>query len=155
MLDFSYVKECQDSFLQLGIPGTSCEIYYQREPVYRYANGFANIATQKPILPDTIFHAFSVTKLVTCTAALQLFERGKFLLDDPIGEYLPEYKQMYVNNEHGGVSIAKTPIRVVNYYATMFTFDCLHMCLTLLCGSSHVIQQLNTVTFYVLSSSGE
>ena len=34
--------------------------------------------------------------MITCTAALQLFERGKFLLTDPVSAYLPEFSDMTV-----------------------------------------------------------
>lgn len=43
------------------------------------------------LTPDALFRIFSMTKPVTVTAVLMLFEEGRFLLDDPIADYLPEF----------------------------------------------------------------
>ncbi|MCM3718994.1 serine hydrolase [Fictibacillus phosphorivorans] len=48
---------------------------------------------------DTIFDIASISKLFTTTAAMQLYEQGKFNLDDPVGMYIPEF------NENGKESV--------------------------------------------------
>ncbi len=40
---------------------------------------------------DTIVQIFSMTKPVTGVALMRLYERGKFKLDDPLSNYLPEF----------------------------------------------------------------
>lgn len=42
---------------------------------------------------DTIFDLASITKLFTTTAAMILYEEGKFDLDDPVATYIPEFAQ--------------------------------------------------------------
>lgn len=42
---------------------------------------------------DTIFDIASISKLFTTTAAMQLYEEGKFNLDDPVGKYIPEFNE--------------------------------------------------------------
>lgn len=42
---------------------------------------------------DTIFDIASISKLFTTTAAMKLYEQGKFNLDDPVGKYIPEFKE--------------------------------------------------------------
>jgi CubicO group peptidase (beta-lactamase class C family) len=46
----------------------------------------------KPMRPDAIFRICSMTKPITSVAVMMLYEEGRFLLDDPISMYLPEFK---------------------------------------------------------------
>lgn len=71
--------------------------------MYEDCFGVTDLETNKPISLDTIYRLFSMTKIVTCTAALMLFERGLFLLNDPLEEYLPEFKHplVYKRTEGG------------------------------------------------------
>jgi CubicO group peptidase (beta-lactamase class C family) len=68
------------------------------------------------ISADTIYRIHSMTKVITCTAALMLYERGLYLLNDPIADYLPEFNNMsvYRNNELGvrSKSAATRAIRI-------------------------------------------
>ena len=54
--------------------------------------------------------------MITCTAALQLYEKGAFLLTDPLYEYLPEYRNMQVafKDENGQAQLrdSQRPILV-------------------------------------------
>lgn len=45
---------------------------------------------------DSLFRIMSMTKAITSVAAMQLYERGEFLLDDPVEKYLPEFARMQV-----------------------------------------------------------
>jgi len=58
--------------------------------------GWRNVDARLPIERDTIFRIASMTKPVTSTAALMLFEEGRFALDDPITRWAPEFSQMRV-----------------------------------------------------------
>ena len=42
--------------------------------------------------PDAMFRICSMTKPITSVAVMMLYEEGRFLLDDPISKYLPEFK---------------------------------------------------------------
>lgn len=59
--------------------------------VYDKAFGYSNIETKKPLMTDDIFRIASQTKAITSVAAMMLFEEGKFLLDDPVSKYIPEF----------------------------------------------------------------
>jgi CubicO group peptidase (beta-lactamase class C family) len=52
--------------------------------------GWADKEAQVPLRVDHIFRVFSNTKLVTSCAALLLFEEGRFQLDDPIEQFIPQ-----------------------------------------------------------------
>ena len=47
---------------------------------------------------NELYLIFSMTKMLTCTAALQLFELGKYLMSDPLSKYLPEFKKMKISS---------------------------------------------------------
>jgi CubicO group peptidase (beta-lactamase class C family) len=46
-----------------------------------------------PMRMDTMFDLASISKLFTTTAAMKLYEQGKFSLDDPVAKYIPEFAQ--------------------------------------------------------------
>jgi CubicO group peptidase (beta-lactamase class C family) len=59
--------------------------------VYDKAFGVNNIESKTLMKRDDIFRIASQTKAITSVAVMMLFEEGKFLLDDPISKYIPEF----------------------------------------------------------------
>jgi CubicO group peptidase (beta-lactamase class C family) len=68
-----------------------------------HACGKADLAREKPMRPDTIFRIYSMTKPLTSTAIMMLYEEGRFQLDDPITRFLPAFRNMrvYVSGARG------------------------------------------------------
>lgn len=64
--------------------------------VYNKAFGVSDIEAGTPLKTDDIFRIASQTKAITSIAAMMLFEEGKFLLDDPVSKYIPEFKNPQV-----------------------------------------------------------
>jgi CubicO group peptidase (beta-lactamase class C family) len=58
--------------------------------------GYRDLASKTPMTEDTIFAVASMTKPITCVAAMTLVERGVVGLDDPVAKYLPELKALRV-----------------------------------------------------------
>lgn len=58
--------------------------------------GWRNIELKLPIEMNTLFRIASMTKPITSTAALMLFDEGQFALNDPITRWAPEFSQMRV-----------------------------------------------------------
>lgn len=56
------------------------------------AQGMSDREAAKPMPPDAMFRICSMTKPITSVAVMMLYEEGKFLLDDPVSKYLPEFK---------------------------------------------------------------
>ncbi|GAI67749.1 unnamed protein product, partial [marine sediment metagenome] len=73
-----------------------CAIYHRDKLVYCNKFGWKDIENQNPIAFNDIFRIYSMTKPITCLAALILHEQGKFNLDDPLKKYLPEFKNLNV-----------------------------------------------------------
>ncbi len=59
--------------------------------VYNRSFGVADIEKKTPMETTSIFRIASQTKAVTSIAAMMLFEEGKFLLDEPVSKYIPEF----------------------------------------------------------------
>ncbi|KAI9550226.1 hypothetical protein GHT06_003598 [Daphnia sinensis] len=59
--------------------------------VYHEAKGLADVASKQAMANDQIFRIASQTKAITSTAVMMLWEEGKFMLDDPISKYIPEF----------------------------------------------------------------
>jgi len=76
--------------------GTSALIWQDGREVYFGTAGMADRAAKRPMRRDAIAQIYSMTKPVTGVALMQLWEQGKFRLDDPIAKYLPEYAAMRV-----------------------------------------------------------
>jgi CubicO group peptidase (beta-lactamase class C family) len=96
MKSFQNLSPLLKSFVERGPVGCACSVMHHGEKVFEEYIGYADLETQKPVSTDTIFRIHSMTKIVTCTAAMILYERGLFLLNDPLEEYLPEFKNPHV-----------------------------------------------------------
>lgn len=78
------------------IAGVSALVYEQGEEVYFKAFGFADRERNMPMDRSTIAMIYSMTKPITGTALMQLYEQGLFKLDDSLSMYLPEFLNMKV-----------------------------------------------------------
>lgn len=56
------------------------------------AQGMSDREAAKPMPNDAMFRICSMTKPITSVAVMMLYEEGKFLLEDPVSKYLPEFK---------------------------------------------------------------
>lgn len=89
-------------------PGVAAIVVRDGKIVYHKAFGMRDLETRDPLERTDIFRIASMTKAITSTAVMMLFEEGKFALDDPISKYLPEFKTMKVllayNRENGAMT---------------------------------------------------
>ena len=97
------IREYLDSLLAEGLPSFDVIIRKDHEEVFRYLGGFADTAKTQPIQPDSRYLMFSMTKIQTMTAVMQLVEQGKLSLDDEVAKYIPAYADVLVREESDGV----------------------------------------------------
>ena len=71
------------------IPGLSISIVKDENIVWERHLGYANINDEISVDENTMFILSSISKTVTATALMQLFENELFDLDDDIDDYLP------------------------------------------------------------------
>jgi methyl acetate hydrolase len=74
------------------IPGVVAAVTNKDQIVYLKAFGKQDVARNIPMSNDTVFRIASMTKPVTSVGIMMLYEQARLRLDDPAGNYLPEYK---------------------------------------------------------------
>src|SRR5580700_5521508 len=77
-------------------PGTQLLVYRRGKVVHSAVQGFADLGRKVPVKDDTIFRVYSMTKPITSTAFMMLFEEGRVALDEPVHKYIPEWKNLGV-----------------------------------------------------------
>jgi CubicO group peptidase (beta-lactamase class C family) len=71
------------------LPGLAVGVLDEGKPLRVAGFGWANLAQRRPMTPDTLMNIASVTKTVTGAAIMQLWEAGRFRLDDDVSGHLP------------------------------------------------------------------
>jgi uncharacterized protein YbbC (DUF1343 family)/CubicO group peptidase (beta-lactamase class C family) len=84
-----------EAITQQQIPGAVLIVGHDGQVVYRKAYGSRAIEPRREAMTlDTVFDCASLTKVVATTPAImQLWEQGKFRMNDPVAKYLPEFGQ--------------------------------------------------------------
>lgn len=110
-MNFEYMKNFMDSLTEWIIPGNSVVIYKDGKKVFEYSSGYSDLEKKIKKTGEEQLYIYSCSKVATVTATLQLYEQGKFLLSDPLYEYLPEFKKMYVK-DGDRIKAAENPITI-------------------------------------------
>ena len=76
--------------------------------VYFEALGQRDRETGDPMERDDLFRLYSMTRPITSTAVMMLWEEGRFQLDDPIAQYLPQFADQRVFADAGAPDLAQT-----------------------------------------------
>lgn len=108
---FEQTKALCRHFLDLGIPGFDLIVYKDGKCILRHMGGYADPDKKIPIQGKEKYHIYSCSKLFTCVAAMQLWEKGLFSLEDDLADYLPAFREMTVKTETG-IEKAKNPIKI-------------------------------------------
>ncbi len=78
------------------LPGLSVLVSRRGRIAYESCYGMADIARGRAMTPDSIVRIYSMTKPLTSTAIMMLYEEAKFQLDDPIYGVLPYFRDIKV-----------------------------------------------------------
>lgn len=78
--------------------------------VYHKAIGYDDKEKNKPLQKDAIFRIASQTKAITSVAVMMLFEEGRFLLDDAISKYIPQFRKPLVLDKFNKADTTYTTI---------------------------------------------
>jgi serine beta-lactamase-like protein LACTB len=76
---------------QTGAPGMSVALVLDDQLVWSKGFGLADVENNVPARPDTVYRIASISKTIAATAVMQLVERGRVQLDDPIQKYVPAF----------------------------------------------------------------
>ena len=108
---FEKTKAFCDSLLNCGLPGFDLAVYRKGQCVLRYIKGYSDLENRVEMTGNERYNIYSCSKVITCVAAMQLYEKGLFSLEDALSDYMPEFASMTVGTK-GKISEAKNPIRI-------------------------------------------
>ena len=109
-MNFTPMKEFMGMLTDWRIPGNSIKITLKNKEVFSFQSGFEDVKNKIPMSENLLFNIYSCSKPITVIAALQLYEKGYFLLDDPLYSFIPEYRDIYINKSNGDRIKANNPI---------------------------------------------
>jgi CubicO group peptidase (beta-lactamase class C family) len=75
-----------------GVPGVSVAITGRGGLLLHREGGFAEVAAQRPVQPETLFEIGSIGKSFTAHVILQLADEGRLAVDDPVVRHLPWFR---------------------------------------------------------------
>lgn len=104
-----------DDFIQRYIDnnqlnGATAIILKKGKPVYYKSFGFSDKGKNIPMRNDNIYRIASMTKPIVSVGLMMLFEEGRFLLDDPISRFIPEFKNPEVLDKYNASDTTYTTV---------------------------------------------
>ena len=132
---FEKTKAFCDSFLELGVPGFDLAVYQDGKCILRHMNGYSDLENKVKMTGDERYNIYSCSKVITCVAAMQLWEKGLFSLEDKLSDYMPEFNDMTVKTENG-IQKAEHPILIRHLFEMTAGFS-YH------CRSPHIITAIS------------
>lgn len=110
MANFSDMDALLQKFVDDGLPGCGCVIAKKGEVLYENYFGYADVENRVPLTAEHVFRQASLTKIAMYTTLMMLYERGEFLMTDPLYEYFPEWKDMkkLVRHPNGTYTVEPT-----------------------------------------------
>ncbi len=121
---FEKTKEFCDLLIQKGMPGIDLMVLKDGECILRYMTGYSDIENKVKINGTERYNIYSCSKVITCVAAMQLWEKGLFSLEDKLSEYMPEFENTTVKTDNG-VEKAENPILIKHLFEMTagFSYD--------------------------------
>lgn len=99
-LDGARIDAMLHSMVEQGrVVGAEVLVWKDGREVHYGSAGLADREEGRPFTRDTLVQIYSMTKPVTGVALMQLWEQGKFGLDDPLERYLPQFAEVQVWDE--------------------------------------------------------
>ncbi len=100
------VRKWMDQWVESGrLAGMVVVVMRRGQVAFAETAGKADLARNKPMRPVTIFRIYSMTKPLTSTAIMMLYEEGRFQLDDPISKFIPAFRnpRVYAGGSRGKI----------------------------------------------------
>ena len=128
MYDFSELERYIYSLPDIGVGMADLKVMVDHKEVFHRGAGYSDAAQTKIMDGDDIMWLFSTSKVITCTAAMRLVDRGELSPDDTLDKYLPEYAEMTVRERDGTIRAAERKITIRDLFAMTagFSYDPLH-----------------------------
>jgi CubicO group peptidase (beta-lactamase class C family) len=92
------------------INGATTIIIKDNQLIQNKGYGFADVDSKKSMQKDELFRIASQTKALTCTGIMILYEQGKILLNEPVSDFIPEFKNMTVLDKFNAADTTYTTV---------------------------------------------
>lgn len=125
----NYAKEVLQPYVDSGQLSGAISVFYKDGVQETCCVGYADVAAKRPIKMDNVFMQCSQTKGFCGVTIAKLVEEGKITLDDPVSKYLPEFKELWVQEYNkDGVRILRRAknvltVRMVLNHTGGFPFE--------------------------------
>ena len=104
------VNDFAQSYIDEGKLAGAITMLARRNEIFHFQPyGVLNLESGAPVERDTLFRIYSMSKPITSAAVMMLYEEGRFSLDDPVGNFIPELAHLKV---YDGMS--ETGMRLVD-----------------------------------------
>ncbi len=98
------------------LPFAHVAVLRKGQLAYNNFYGVRDIEEGSPVIEDGIYRIYSMTKLVTTVAALVLYEKGAFQLDDPVDKFVNEFRdaRVFISGRKDSINSveAETPMTI-------------------------------------------
>ncbi len=119
-LESNLKRKMRENFERKRAANACIRIMRDGECCFEYFDGCADLEKQTPLTSKSIYRMYSMSKPVTMTALMQLYERGLVYPEDTLDTFFPEFKDMKVavEREDGTVDYVKQerPITIKHLY---------------------------------------
>lgn len=124
-MNFDNLRFFMDSLTSRMIPGNTVIVQKDGKEVFRYSSGYSDLENKIPMQGNEMLNIYSCSKPVTVVAAMQLFEKGYFLLSDSLYDFIPEFKELTVTDNDGNITKCETPVTMWNLFTMTagFSYD--------------------------------
>ena len=94
------------------LPGTITLVARRGKIVHLSCQGKMDIEADKSMEDDTLFRIYSMSKPVTTTALMMLYEDGRFQLDDTVSRFIPAFRELQVYSADGRHTAPARPMTI-------------------------------------------
>ncbi len=110
-MDVNHLKKIDDVLSEMTengfVAGANCLVLKDGEEVYYGEKGYADISGGLPLKRDSIFRLYSMSKPVTSAAVMLLVQDGLLDLNNPVGDYIPTFKNQVVADRYDRVPVRR------------------------------------------------
>ena len=86
--------DTEAAIVQSRVPGLQLAILAGDQIIYSRGFGYADLEAKRPVTPQTVLRAGSISKLFTATLVMQHVEQGRINLDEDVNRYLPSRQRI-------------------------------------------------------------
>ena len=97
----------QDEINRDRLPGAVVMIARHGKIALLQSLGWQDAANRTPMQTGSVFRIYSMTKPITSVAIMMLYEQGRLLLTDPVGQFIPEFAKQQVLPATGGSALRR------------------------------------------------